>query len=209
MHKDSLIRKKKIKNRNPIIIIVCEGRKTEPNYIRALVEYIKINHASVKIEHGNDKPTPQQLVQKAREKMADYGYTEGIDKTFIVCDTENHTSLEAAKQDAKGNNITLITSNPCFEYWILLHFENTTKPYENCSSLTKYLKEKYTYKKDGTYKNGNFLSLINNNLDHAINRANQIKQNSDYTSGSDMPELISTIKKQAIPAYKHIPKAAT
>lgn len=161
--------------------------------MHALVRYLKINPASVKIEDGNDKPTPQQLVQKAKEKMKDNGYMEGIDKTFVVCDTENHTSLEAAKVEAKGNNITMITSNPCFEYWILLHLEDTTRPYQNCASLTKYLKKEYTYTKGGTYKNGDFSTLINDNLGDAIKRANKIKQNSDYTLGSDMPELISTI----------------
>jgi len=38
-------------------------------------------------------------------------------------------------------NVIVIINNPCLEYWILLHYETTSKYYETCVGVTKQLKK--------------------------------------------------------------------
>lgn len=49
-------------------------------------------------------------------------------------------------------NVITLVNNPCLEFWILLHFENTSKYFSNCASAEKQLK-KYLpdYKKSQKY----------------------------------------------------------
>lgn len=58
-------------------------------------------------------------------------------------------------------NIKIIVVNPCLEYWFLLHFENTSKPFQGCNqanfALKKHLKdydksEKYFLKDKNIYQ---------------------------------------------------------
>jgi hypothetical protein len=52
-----------------------------------------------------------------------------IDECWCVFDVEwpqNHPHLREAVQLAKDNGIRLAVSNPCFELWLILHFEDQT-----------------------------------------------------------------------------------
>ena len=41
---------------------------------------------------------------------------------------------------SKNENVVIIINNPCLEFWILLHFEKTSKYFDNCISAEKQLK---------------------------------------------------------------------
>ena len=58
-------------------------------------------------------------------------------------------------------NVQVIVNNPCFEFWLLLHFESTDKYFTNCDYVTKQLKkylpdydksEKYYKQNNGIYR---------------------------------------------------------
>lgn len=49
--------------------------------------------------------------------------------------------LEYKKVISKNHdNIVVIINNPCLEFWLLLHFEKKSKPFNNCSSVENRLK---------------------------------------------------------------------
>ena len=65
--------------------------------------------------------------------------------------------LKYYKDLAKLKNVKVIVSNPCLEYWLLLHFEYTAKPFNDCKEVNQLLKkhlkdydksEKYFVKND-------------------------------------------------------------
>ena len=66
--------------------------------------------------------------------------------------------LEYKKTIAKKHkNVVIIVNNPCLEFWILLHFEATSKAFDTCESASRQLKkhlkdyektEKYYTKQD-------------------------------------------------------------
>jgi RloB-like protein len=39
--------------------------------------------------------------------------------------------------------IQIVFSNVCFEFWILLHFEYTTRAFHNCDEIIKYIRQNH------------------------------------------------------------------
>jgi hypothetical protein len=44
---------------------------------------------------------------------------------------ENHPGLKDAKEQARQNSIEVAVSNPCFEIWLILHFQDHTAWLDN------------------------------------------------------------------------------
>jgi hypothetical protein len=112
----------------PRILVLCEGKATEPGYIKALCEELQPSRVHVVIEgHGED---PKALVERAvvRKRGARRsGDLEGSqDQIWCVFDVDDHARLADALQQARANGIELAVSNPCFELWALLHFQDQT-----------------------------------------------------------------------------------
>jgi hypothetical protein len=56
------------------------------------------------------------------KKKAPHDY----DQIWVVFDVDEHPGVPEAKKQAKDNNLMVAISNPCFELWALLHFQNQT-----------------------------------------------------------------------------------
>lgn len=117
------------------VLIVCEGGKTEPNYFQALIDDLQLNTANVEVD-GKSGSSPRSVVTYAkkrfRQDLALNGSGNSFDHVYCVFDKDEHpTHGEALNsiRDAKpGNIFQAITSVPCFEFWLLLHFSFTTRP---------------------------------------------------------------------------------
>lgn len=75
----------------------------------------------------------------------------------------------------KIENVVIIVNNPCLEFWILLHFEKTSKYFENCSSaekqLKKYLKDYEKSKKYYTKQDNDIYLKLRPYISTAIKNA--------------------------------------
>ena len=78
-------------------------------------------------------------------------------------------------------NIQIIINNPCLEFWFLLHFESTSKYFENCERVITQLK-KYdcllTYEKSKKYytKEGSDIYIkLKPFLNNAITNSNKLE----------------------------------
>lgn len=118
------------------VLIVCEGRQTEPNYINALRRHCGLNAANFEIRRTGMSPV--RVVQcaideyKQSMKMGD-----AFDKVFCVFDRDDHFDYDRALSRLHDREkFTAITSMPCFEYWLLLHFQYSTKPYTSMAGKT-------------------------------------------------------------------------
>ena len=120
-----------------VVLIVCEGEKTEPNYLNGLRDAHQLNSANIKVLGiGAD---PLTIVNYAIEE---YEHCKDYDQVYCVFDKDQHTTYQAALhkiaacRKRKSNMIPIhsITSVPCFEYWLLLHFIESTRPYERTGS---------------------------------------------------------------------------
>jgi hypothetical protein len=112
------------------ILIVCEGSVTEREYFRSFQHAVRNPrvHVEVAREHG----VPVTLVEVAvrlrdeAKESARGQHDENLlwDEVWGVFDVDEHPNLEQACQSAERSGITLAISNPCFELWALLHFQD-------------------------------------------------------------------------------------
>ncbi len=136
--KESLRRRKGIRQPRRRVLIVTEGSQTEPRYIGALVNHMRLTSVDVDIcDEAN--PDPLKIVEHGFSKALGEGTPDdgGYDAVFCVFDRDEHESFERALEKARtyrkrpGNlpNLRTIFSVPCFEYWFLLHFKYSRKPH--------------------------------------------------------------------------------
>lgn len=116
-----------------VVLIVCEGKKTEPEYFRGLRKTYRLNSANIKIVPGDRGNDPVSVVKFAIEE---YRQANGdFDRVYCVFDRNGHANYDealaliAASPIGKENKLQAITSVPCFELWILLHFVFSTAPF--------------------------------------------------------------------------------
>lgn len=129
----------------PAILIVCEGRETEPNYILGLCEHLGVNTAAITLIAGNTITDAAGLVRKAQQRFRDDGY---YDRVYVVCDGAPGTLARARQMaektlksaEGKKTHVELIVSSPSIEYWLLLHFEYTTRPFATAAEVMAELR---------------------------------------------------------------------
>lgn len=123
--------KRRFDQREPYerVLIVCEGAKTEPNYFEDLRHDQRLASANVVIT-GETDSDPMSVVEFGVQEFEEDGE---YDRLFCVFDRDTHASFDAARQALRsaGKGAYAIVSYPCFEYWILLHFEESASPYDH------------------------------------------------------------------------------
>lgn len=110
------------------ILVVCEGKKTEPLYLRQFQHHVR--NPRVHVEPVGPAGVPRTVVETAiglrrqAEDEARRQRDENLlwDEVWAVFDMDDHPKVGEAKQLAIANGIRLAVSNPCFELWALLHF---------------------------------------------------------------------------------------
>lgn len=132
-----LARRKSLRGPYAKVLIVCEGEKTEPNYFNGLKDHYGLNSANVEV-CGECDSDPLSVVEFAKGRYREEKNAgDPFDRVYCVFDKDTHASYQAAVDDINRavpkETFFAITSVPCFEYWLLLHFQYTTKPYEALS----------------------------------------------------------------------------
>jgi RloB-like protein len=124
-------RRSSFREPKPIILIVCEGKNTEPQYFDGFQRNCRNPRVEILVarEHG----VPRTLVETAKEhkKTAEAEAKRrgdenlAYDSVWCVFDVDEHPHIPDARQMARDNDIELAISNPCFELWLLLHFRDS------------------------------------------------------------------------------------
>ena len=103
-------------------LIVCEGKKTEPNYFRAFTErWSEVKEIKVA---GCGCSTCQLIIEakKLREKL-DRERMVPFDRVWLVFDKDEFKDFNKAIEDAKKEGMNCAWSNQAFELWYVLHFQ--------------------------------------------------------------------------------------
>lgn len=113
------------------ILIVCEGEVTEPKYFRHVSALARNRLVEVVVEGvGAD---PKHLVERALERrriaeqMARKEPFNNFDEVWCAFDVDEHRRFDAALDQARANGIGVALSNPSFELWALLHFQDQSR----------------------------------------------------------------------------------
>ena len=127
------------------ILIVSEGSRTEPHYFREIRAHYRLHTANVQVQPGVLGTQPLQVVEYAEQLFlkgdeAKQIHPRAFERVYAVFDRDDHPTYhnalgKSAALDGKlrsdlGQHITFqaVASVPCFELWLLLHFEDVLAP---------------------------------------------------------------------------------
>lgn len=216
MGSDDLFHKRKAKNNRELarkngkravydkVLIVCEGSKTEPYYFSDARNYHKLNTLNIHIEGTGKDPlslvTHAKALYQEAERLGD-----AYDKVYCVFDKDQHSTYQQAldfisKLSPKSVWFE-ITSVPCFEYWLLLHFVYTSQPFysvEGISSSQQAEEKLKTYMPNYSKGNKFIYSDLIGQINIAINHAKQIDleatRNETDNPSTKIYELVEVIR---------------
>lgn len=130
------------RKRNPVVYLICEGSETEVRYFKRFRS--RGCHIDI-IPITSQYKAADKLVQKARATMGHHPYyPDDGDVIWCVFDRDDNTDemLRRASQLAEKEGYFLAYSNPAFELWYLLHFQEQTTPVADCNAIIRQLKQK-------------------------------------------------------------------
>ncbi len=177
------------------------------------LQMLKRNERQISVDLKPEIPQRKklkELYKKVIELSKDYDKVFWIiDFDVIISETRQakkgtETALQEFKKyyiDINKNfeNIFIIINNPCLEYWILLHFQTTSKYFDNCESATNELKKHLkNYEKTQSYytkqDNDIYLKLKSKLIDAISNakKLNELDFENPYTAISEMQIFFET-----------------
>jgi hypothetical protein len=117
----------------PRVLIVCGAKKTESEYFKGLRSLLGTRAVDIKIL---ERPrSPEQVVEYTRDHCS----YEDFDESWCVVDVDRFEregeKVSAAASLALDSEIRLAASNPCFEYWLLLHHTDHASAFDSCSKV--------------------------------------------------------------------------
>jgi hypothetical protein len=175
-----LMRRRGTKELPERFLIVCEDGKSSPTYFEALKKHYKLSATSVRVAGSSGGTQPIQVVSRAIElrdaAAAPNSGTEKFEHVWCVIDGDfGAVKIADARTKANANNIKLAISTMCFEYWVLLHFEQYDKSTLNCDAVIHHIKEK---KHIPEYEKGkcDFKGVVQF-VDEATDRAERLRKN--------------------------------
>ncbi len=156
------------------VLIVCEDSKASCDYFEKFCKELNLSSVHVEVCGKECGSAPISVVDYAKQKKESQTSTihDEYDKIFCVVDVDDHPTLADAIQKARDNDLELIISNPCFEYWYILHFERIGKAYISRPKLFHDLSQHLgqRYEKSGC----DFFDIIYPRTDTAIRHSKKI-----------------------------------
>ena len=190
-------RPRKQRKSRKVFLIITEG-DIEKIYFSQYNQYLNQNNSEVRINIFTSSHTdPLEIVNCAIKKIKTLKDPEIFEKGFCVFDTdtikdskESEKKFRKAEALAYKHDLGLITSFPCFELWLLLHFNNYNKPGSKCKTVIKelqnFLSPYLKNKKD--FERINFFHQYSDKLDNALNRAKKLESKNNSSNSLDYPD---------------------
>jgi RloB-like protein len=110
------------------LIVVCEGKLTEPEYFHEMARHYR---ALVNLVLEKGAGVPLSVVEKALKIARSHSDSKGFesgDQVWAVFDRDEHPHFEQAIAMAHEGGIHVAYSNPCFELWLVLHYQDYDRP---------------------------------------------------------------------------------
>jgi hypothetical protein len=120
-----------------LIVIYCEGQNTEPSYIKkfsadvgtALIEVELIGGAGALTTIVSKSLGRRKALLTAAQKASANSF-ESRFEVWAVFDADNNSSgaIKDARNRLRDGGVGVAFSNPCFEIWILMHYQEVDGP---------------------------------------------------------------------------------
>jgi hypothetical protein len=192
------------------LLIVCEGEKTEPQYLCEIQRAYRLATAHVQVLHSQFGTEPQQVLEYALAVFKEGDRERGLhprafDRIIAVFDRDEHKTYHAALAQVDGQSgrlrndegvlvpVEAVASVPCFELWLLLHFEDVLAPLHRHEALERLKAHLPGYEKGG----GGHWQATQGRLGDATARAQQLAEITNAFDGeqpyTSMHELVGRL----------------
>lgn len=187
----------------PTVLVICEDSKSSKHYLDDVKCHFRAQ-LHVEVTHCG-KTDPVGIIAEAVRR------SKSFDRVFCVIDRDEHPNFDAAVASAASKpKVTVITSYPCFEYWLLIHFGYNRKPYTRVGGrspadcLIDDLKAKPRMKDyDKGHKASPFQYLTLEQFQlarrHAVRALEEAAQVNDLNPSTRLHLLIEAIEKLGTP----------
>lgn len=114
----------------PTTLVLCEDRVSSVAYLRDASAHFR-SFATVEVSHCG-KTDPKGIVMEALARSKNYDFV------YCVIDRDTHETFDEAVRIAKESRekLRLIVSYPSYEFWLLIHFCHSRKPYVAAGKLS-------------------------------------------------------------------------
>ncbi|MDI9863908.1 RloB family protein [Flectobacillus sp. DC10W] len=212
--REDLFRESNSLEKEKIIVLAFEGNDTEEIYFEEFKNSEIFNDALIflhllKRPKKDTNSAPNHVFKKLKKEAKDEYNFKDTDELWMIIDTDRWKNIpDIISECKKQSNMFVAVSNPCFEFWLLLHIKDIAE--YNEEELDLMLKNgKVSSKKNyvdakiveilGAYNKSNpkpelFLPTV----DFAIEQATQLDENNDeYPKklGSHVYKVIMKLKK--------------
>ena len=192
-------RKGRQREKVPCIFLIVEG-ESERIYFRKFTK----RNCRVEVFVG-DNGNPEKLVKKAEDLLTS-GRIDLDEKDELWCvfdrDDNSQECINRAKDRAGKNGFRIVFSNPCWEIWLLWHFEESFSYRESSQNLKQELKQNHI---KNYHETGDYFDLLKPHMEDAISRAKKAKQRYltagkgeltlEFNPSSSVFELLDEIKR--------------
>jgi len=128
-----IVRKSDTENPLKIFVLAYEGTVVEPKYFEAIKDDAKFNDELIHLEslkrrRKDGRSDPKNVFKKLKafydQQKEDYNF-KNSDEFWMIIDRDSWNCLEEIVSLCKSeDNFFLALSNPCFEFWLLLHIQD-------------------------------------------------------------------------------------
>ncbi|MBM0742728.1 RloB domain-containing protein [Phormidium sp. CLA17] len=189
-------------------MIACEGSKTEPAYFEGIRKSLRLSTVQIKIlpHLGTD---PLRIVEAAiagrQDMKVDKAWITG-DRAWAVFDGDEHIAnnpdnWRSALAKAKSQKIDLAITNPCFEFWYLIHFRDHLAQIDRIKTLALLKQHVSDYEKAACLYPEPLSLLTTQAIQRARKIAEQIQRDQlapfSNPCCSELPELVESLLKLA------------
>ena len=174
-----------------LIVIAAEGRETEKQYFAQFGD--KRVHVKVLATGEDNKSAPEHVLMRLTSFRDEY-QIGGEDELWLMVDVDRWNLANIA-QEAVQKGYQLAISNPCFEVWLLCHFQDPPPIASACQPIEEALRMAL----GGSYSKSNLtLSQFADKLDSAMQRAENLDANPKdrwpQTVGSHVYRVVHSIR---------------
>jgi hypothetical protein len=182
-----------------LIIIAAEGRETEKQYFAQFRD----TRVQVKVlpTGADNHSSPQHVIDRLKDFCNEYQIGDG-DELWLMIDVDRWPPEALSQISAKAiqRGYQLAISNPCFEVWLLCHFQDPPADALACKTIESELRNAL----GGSYNKSRLLvSHYAGRLDAAMQRAQRLsgKANDRWPQavGSHVYLTLQSIRKLAAP----------
>jgi len=187
----------------PTVLIICEDLQSGKNYLQDANQHFR-SHVQIEVAHCG-KTDPCGIVTEALRRA------KSFDRVICAIDRDTHANFDKALRLAKqSKKVDVCVSYPCFEFWLLLHFKHTRKPYVAAggrSAAERLIADLRAFPEMDTYDKGKcqgiFASLLGEKLKVARSRAPKVLKDA-VESGEMNPstrlfEVLELMERMATP----------